>query len=121
MKSLREALRRFTYLSAVLAVCLVFVSAGVADEAGVDTRHRSGQGDKDRHGNKDNKVDFWLTILHNNKWAVLEVKRSKADTSPNRLQPHQGDYIRQLDAMSYASFVYPENVEEVLRELQRAL
>lgn len=62
-----------------------------------------------------------LTILHNNKWAVLEVKRSKADTSPNRLQPHQGDYIRQLDAMSYASFVYPENVEEVLRELQRAL
>ena len=66
MKSLREALRRFTYLSAVLAVCLVFVSAGVADEAGVDTRHRSGQGDKDRHGNKDNKVDFWLTILHNN-------------------------------------------------------
>ena len=62
-----------------------------------------------------------LTILHNNKWAVLEVKRSRADASPSRLQPHQGDYIRRLNKMSYASFVYPENVEEVLRELQRAL
>ena len=62
-----------------------------------------------------------LTILHDDKWAVLEVKKSKADSAPSKLQPHQADYIRQLNSMSYASFVYPENVEEVLSDLQRAL
>ncbi len=60
MRSIREALRRFTYLSALLVVSLVFVSAGIAQETAVDARHGSG------HGHNDNKVDFWLTILHNN-------------------------------------------------------
>ena len=60
MNSLREALRRFTYLSAVLAVCLIFVSAGAAAETDVDARHGFG------HGQNDNKVDFWLTVIHNN-------------------------------------------------------
>ena len=57
-----------------------------------------------------------LTILFNNKWAVLEVKR----TSNAKKQPNQEHYVLQLDAMSFSRFVYPENKEEVLRELQLA-
>lgn len=58
-----------------------------------------------------------LTILHNDKWAVLEVKKSY--NAPQ--QPNQKHYIEQADGMSYASFIYPENKEEILDELQRTL
>lgn len=56
-----------------------------------------------------------LTILYGSKWALLEVKAS-AD-SP--VQPNQEFYARQLSRMSFAAFIYPENEEEVLRDLQR--
>lgn len=57
-----------------------------------------------------------LTILYRNKWAVLECKRSRSE----KHQPNQDYYIEELDKMSFASFIYPENMEEVLDELQQA-
>lgn len=58
-----------------------------------------------------------LTILHKDKWAVLEVKREKNASK----QPNQEHYILTANSMSFASFVYPENKEEVLDGLQRTL
>jgi hypothetical protein len=58
-----------------------------------------------------------LTLLWGKKWAMLEVKAS-ADAPE---QPNQEFYVRELNAMSFAAFIYPENEEEVIGELQRAL
>lgn len=58
-----------------------------------------------------------LIILYKNKWAALEVKRSAKEHH----QPNQDYYISMMDDMSYASFVYPENKEDVLYDLQQAL
>lgn len=56
-----------------------------------------------------------LLILYKTKWAALEVKASAR--SPH--QPNQEFYIRELDQMSYARFIFPENEEEVLRGIQQ--
>jgi hypothetical protein len=57
-----------------------------------------------------------LTILYKDRWAVLECKKSKNE--PHR--PNQDYYVGLLDSMSYSSFIFPENMEEVLNELQQA-
>lgn len=57
-----------------------------------------------------------LTVLYNDKWAVLECKK-KSDA---KRRPNQDYYIGILDKMSFARFIYPENKEEVLNELQQA-
>ena len=57
-----------------------------------------------------------LSIFVRNRWAMLEVKAS-ADAD---VQPNQEYYVNQLNLMSYASFIYPENERSVLRELQQA-
>lgn len=55
-------------------------------------------------------------ILFGNKWAALEFKRSAhEDTEPN--QPW---YVETMNDMSFAAFIYPENKDEVLYDLQRA-
>ena len=55
-----------------------------------------------------------LTILYKNKWATLECKKSKNATH----QTNQDTYVEMMNNMSYSSFIYPENKEEVLNELQ---
>lgn len=58
-----------------------------------------------------------LLILFKNKWAALEVKRSENAHK----QPNQENYISKLSKMSFASFIYPENKEEVLDAMVSAL
>lgn len=57
-----------------------------------------------------------LLILYENKWAALECKRS-AESSH---RPNQDYYIGVMNDMAYASFIYPENEQEVLNELSNA-
>lgn len=56
-----------------------------------------------------------LTIFYKDKWAALECKK---DANASH-QPNQDYYIQQLNEMSFASFIYPENKQEVLDDLQR--
>lgn len=57
-----------------------------------------------------------LLVLYKNKWAVLECKRS----SHANHQPNQDYYVEKLGEMSFAKFIYPENKEDVLNELEQA-
>jgi hypothetical protein len=54
-----------------------------------------------------------LLILHGDKWASLECKRS-ANASR---RPNQEYYVDKMNNMSFSRFVYPENKDEVLYDL----
>lgn len=56
-----------------------------------------------------------LTVFCGNKWAALEVKKSKNASH----RPNQNYYVDKMNRMSYATFVYPENEKEVLAELHK--
>lgn len=58
-----------------------------------------------------------LTVMHGKRWGMLEVKVS-ADAPA---QPNQEYYVDEMNKKSFAAFIYPENEEEVLDALQRAL
>lgn len=57
-----------------------------------------------------------LLILFKNKWAFLEVKKSK--DAPH--QPNQDWFINEWSNYSYCSFVYPENESKVIDDLRVA-
>lgn len=54
-----------------------------------------------------------LIILYGAKWAALEGKKNA--TASHR--PNQEYYVNLMNQMSFASFIYPENKDEVMREL----
>ena len=58
-----------------------------------------------------------ITILYGDRWAVLEVKRS----AKARKRPNQDYRVNEMNDMSFAAIVHPENEEEVLNGLYRAL
>lgn len=53
------------------------------------------------------------TILYKDKWAVLEMKRERGA----KKQPNQEYYVDQLNSMSFSRFVFPDNEDEVLEDL----
>ena len=58
-----------------------------------------------------------LVVFYQDRWAMLEVKTS----SRAHIQPNQEHYVYILNEMSFAAFIYPENEEAILDELQFAL
>lgn len=58
-----------------------------------------------------------ILILFNGFWAMLETKIS-ADAPQ---QPNQQYYVDKFGEMAFASFIYPENENEVLVDLMYAL
>lgn len=57
-----------------------------------------------------------LLVLYNDKWAALEVKRS-ANASHRSNQDY---YVEKMNNMSFSSFIFPENKEEVLNAMARS-
>ena len=58
-----------------------------------------------------------LTIFVGDRWGMLEVKKSAKETC----RPNQEYWVEHYNTMSFAAFIYPENEEQVLNELQRSL
>lgn len=57
-----------------------------------------------------------LLVLYKNKWATLECKR----TANASHRPNQDYYVTKMNNMSFSRFIYPENKEEVLHDLEQA-
>jgi hypothetical protein len=57
-----------------------------------------------------------LLVLYKDKWATLECKKS----AKAHKQPNQEHYVKKMNGMSFSAFIFPENKEEVLDELQQS-
>ena len=55
-----------------------------------------------------------LLVLHKNKWASLEVKRSSNASH----QPNQDYYVDKMNEMGFSRFIYPENKDNVMTDLR---
>lgn len=58
-----------------------------------------------------------LIILFNDKWAMLECKKSK----DAKHRPNQDYYVELLNKLSFSAFIYPENKESILDGMEKAL
>lgn len=56
-----------------------------------------------------------LLVLYKDKWATLENKKSAKEHK----QPNQEYYVGVMDEMSFSRFIFPENKNVVLKELER--
>lgn len=57
-----------------------------------------------------------LLVLYEGRWAALECKKAKQASH----QPNQDYYVGRMNEMSFSRFVYPENKETILDELQQS-
>lgn len=57
-----------------------------------------------------------LLVLYRSRWAALECKRSENESR----RPNQEYYVEKLNGMSFSAFIFPENREEVLNDLEEA-
>lgn len=57
-----------------------------------------------------------LLVLYESSWAALEGKKSAAASH----RPNQDYYVREMNDMSFAAFIYPENKEEILNAMERS-
>lgn len=57
-----------------------------------------------------------LLVLYEENWAALECKKSENASH----RPNQNYYVKRLGEMSFASFIFPENKEEVLNDMERS-
>ena len=55
-----------------------------------------------------------LTIFYKSHWATLECKKTKNSSH----RSNQEFYVDKMNNMSFSSFVYPENKEEILNKLE---
>lgn len=58
-----------------------------------------------------------IIIFFGPRWALLEVKASEK----SKERPNQRYYVEKYGQMTFCSFIYPENEDEVLNALQQAL
>ena len=57
-----------------------------------------------------------LLVLYEDRWATLECKKSA--TAPAR--PNQPYYVELMNEMSFSAFIFPENKEAVLNEMEQS-
>ena len=58
-----------------------------------------------------------LSVFFRNRWGMLEVKTSEK----SKERPNQRWYVENWGQYIFTAFIYPENEEEVLNALQKAL
>lgn len=59
-----------------------------------------------------------LTVLYKDRWAALETKREEEEAGKRKNQRY---YVSKMNEMSFARFIFPENEEDVLNEMEQAL
>jgi ADP-heptose:LPS heptosyltransferase len=57
-----------------------------------------------------------ILVLWKDKWAALECKAS----SKSSKRANQEYYVNLMNDMSFSAFIFPENKEAVLNEMERA-
>lgn len=57
-----------------------------------------------------------LLVLYKKKWATLECKKQ----ANAKKRPNQDYYVEKMNEMSFSRFIFPENKEEVLNDLEQA-